>query len=425
MRTTKHDLDHEHIRCIRNSSLFDPNFYVFSNPNIEYSGVDPAVHYLFLGGFEGKDPSPRFSTNAYLKINTDVAADGINALLHYELYGRREQRTIASCEEYAQFLEISGSIVESTAPGGHRAAAQIETGRVTRGGLRRALKKRKRIRVIMYGVPNGDFMSALGPQAPVWEKMKEVEEVVAVEDSPDAAIPRSDNQELVSVIIPLTEESSKTFPRKFASLVADPESIDILADKARFGEFLSAHNVDVAYPRVYATPEEAEFPCVLKRPDIGGCKGVALADSYEQLHALLRHHSWFGHKILIQSYTKGNVEYVTHAVCLSGQIIWNCSFLYMMFGEYPMRGATKYFIERTETPGVIIHEIEKVTKILRYDGPLNIDYKMINGAPTIFEFNPRLGWSLTLGQNIDCLYDSLYAIIETALSRNISPAPAA
>jgi hypothetical protein len=56
--------------------------------------MDAALHYLVYGGREGRDPGPFFSTHEYLVRFPDVAASGVNALAHYEMYGRREMRKV-------------------------------------------------------------------------------------------------------------------------------------------------------------------------------------------------------------------------------------------------------------------------------------------------------------------------------------------
>jgi hypothetical protein len=54
--------------------------------------MDPAQHYLEFGGFEGRDPSPYFSSQWYLEQYPDVKAAGINPLLHYLQSGLAEGR---------------------------------------------------------------------------------------------------------------------------------------------------------------------------------------------------------------------------------------------------------------------------------------------------------------------------------------------
>jgi GT2 family glycosyltransferase len=51
-----------------------------------------AAYYLVPGWRAGLDPHPDFSTEAYLKLNADVAATGENPFLHYIVQGRAEGR---------------------------------------------------------------------------------------------------------------------------------------------------------------------------------------------------------------------------------------------------------------------------------------------------------------------------------------------
>jgi len=80
------------LNTIRNSYFFDEDYYLSSNRDVSAAGIDPALHYLVHGGFEGRDPGPAFSTCAYLESNPDVAAARMNPLIHYELHGRSEGR---------------------------------------------------------------------------------------------------------------------------------------------------------------------------------------------------------------------------------------------------------------------------------------------------------------------------------------------
>ena len=43
---------------------------------------------------EGRNPSAEFSTKGYLKAHKDVAAQGVNPLLHYLEYGQLESRKV-------------------------------------------------------------------------------------------------------------------------------------------------------------------------------------------------------------------------------------------------------------------------------------------------------------------------------------------
>ncbi|AWN43592.1 VCBS domain-containing protein [Methylobacterium durans] len=74
-------------------ALFDGAAYLAANPDVAASGLDPLLHYHLFGWKEGRDPSLFFETTAYLAANPDVAAAGIDPLEHYLAYGRREGRS--------------------------------------------------------------------------------------------------------------------------------------------------------------------------------------------------------------------------------------------------------------------------------------------------------------------------------------------
>jgi glycosyltransferase involved in cell wall biosynthesis len=70
-------------RALRKSGLFDEEFYRRRYPDVAATGVDPVVHYLLYGAGEGRDPSERFSTAAYAAAHAELASSGINPLVHY------------------------------------------------------------------------------------------------------------------------------------------------------------------------------------------------------------------------------------------------------------------------------------------------------------------------------------------------------
>lgn len=95
-RLRRHPAPNPHqpeVDAIRRSSLFDAAWYLTTYPDVAGSGIEAALHYALYGGIaENRDPGPWFSTHAYLQANPDVAQLGLNALFHYETHGRREGR---------------------------------------------------------------------------------------------------------------------------------------------------------------------------------------------------------------------------------------------------------------------------------------------------------------------------------------------
>jgi GT2 family glycosyltransferase len=63
--------------------LFDSDWYLKTYPDVAAAGVNPLMHYLTSGGVTGRNPSALFDSAWYLSTYPDVAAAGINPLMHY------------------------------------------------------------------------------------------------------------------------------------------------------------------------------------------------------------------------------------------------------------------------------------------------------------------------------------------------------
>jgi len=80
------------LSVLRSSDLFNNSWYLQHNPDVRAAVMDPAEHYLYYGGFEGRDPGPGFSSAGYLAAYPDVKKARVNPLVHYLLYGMQEGR---------------------------------------------------------------------------------------------------------------------------------------------------------------------------------------------------------------------------------------------------------------------------------------------------------------------------------------------
>jgi hypothetical protein len=90
----QYKLEFHYLFIIRSSGSFDRSWYLAQNPDVAQAKVNPLLHYLRFGGFEGRDPSPNFCSAFYLDMYTDVKSARINPLAHYLRYGRKEGRKI-------------------------------------------------------------------------------------------------------------------------------------------------------------------------------------------------------------------------------------------------------------------------------------------------------------------------------------------
>ncbi len=86
----KQYLHYKHLKLLKRSSLFDVEYYLRHNLDVQAIGMNPAKHYLLFGGFEGRNPSRSFDTLLYRYQNPEVVRLGINPLIHYLQCSDRE-----------------------------------------------------------------------------------------------------------------------------------------------------------------------------------------------------------------------------------------------------------------------------------------------------------------------------------------------
>ncbi|WP_200285743.1 glycoside hydrolase family 99-like domain-containing protein [Rhabdochromatium marinum] len=71
--------------------LFDTGWYLAENPDVAAAGLQPLLHFLEWGAAQGRRPHPLFDSGWYLTQNPDLPT-GINPLHHYLAQGATEGR---------------------------------------------------------------------------------------------------------------------------------------------------------------------------------------------------------------------------------------------------------------------------------------------------------------------------------------------
>jgi len=71
-------------RLIKNSGLFDRDYYLRANPDVAKLRIDPIRHYLIHGAAEGRNPSADFNTRDYIRSHPELlsADSSANPLVH-------------------------------------------------------------------------------------------------------------------------------------------------------------------------------------------------------------------------------------------------------------------------------------------------------------------------------------------------------
>jgi hypothetical protein len=67
---------------LRGTGLFDPAWYLETYTDVARCGVDPGLHFLLYGVFEGRDPGPNFSCQEYYQAHPGLKERRVNALFH-------------------------------------------------------------------------------------------------------------------------------------------------------------------------------------------------------------------------------------------------------------------------------------------------------------------------------------------------------
>ncbi len=84
----------EDLRLLRTTRLFDAAWYSARNPDVGWSGMDPALHYLMYGRHELRDPGPDFDAAWYMQQNAQAIPPGSDPLLYHLRHGAAEGRPV-------------------------------------------------------------------------------------------------------------------------------------------------------------------------------------------------------------------------------------------------------------------------------------------------------------------------------------------
>ncbi len=87
-----HFADQKEVDIISQSGLFDADWYTSQYSWIDFTKIDPILHFTKEGVKLGFNPNSLFITRYYLQENPDVHNSGINPLVHYIRYGENEGR---------------------------------------------------------------------------------------------------------------------------------------------------------------------------------------------------------------------------------------------------------------------------------------------------------------------------------------------
>ena len=98
-------------RTLLLSGLFDADFYLRANPDVQQAGVDPLRHYVAHGDAEGRSPNALFSPTYYRRHAAGAVPPYANALEHYLNEGERSGLRPHAAFDPRAYLEVNSALV--------------------------------------------------------------------------------------------------------------------------------------------------------------------------------------------------------------------------------------------------------------------------------------------------------------------------
>jgi hypothetical protein len=273
------------------------------------------------------------------------------------------------------------------------------------------------LKVVLYGIPYGDWNAALA-DAGLWRSLEVVSEVSRIPAFPFLVRRASEN----TVLIPMKSAHAARAPRGSAGLVAEARTLQVLDNKKAFQSFIEENGLTACCPVAYRSPEEARFPCVVKRLDLSGSVGVVVATSRDHLDEVLRSPVFAGRPHLLQALVPGDIEYTTSAVCDGGRILWHWTSASAMPGHSVIKTEDNDKNRATvDLPPAVQRQLEAILAPLAYRGPCIFNFKLAeDGTVKLFEINPRFGGSLLQPSQTDRLREAMGCILTRAVTSRVA-----
>ena len=167
-------------------------------------------------------------------------------------------------------------------------------------------------------------------------------------------------------------------------------------NKQFFANYILKNKLNQFFPKIYLHNDNSNTNVVVKPPYGGNSLGVYLENINNISPQVFKQN-------VVQEYIKSDTEYTGNFVVENGKIIY--CFAYSRY--YGNRNYIKHDAEdntiqhRVEIKPKHIAQFEQFLMPVKYTGPCNIDYKLINDNIIVFEINSRLGGSLTFSNHTE------------------------
>lgn len=221
--------------------------------------------------------------------------------------------------------------------------------------------------------------------------------------------------EKITLILPVSESEIRYFYQKGINFINDIPlvlvnslTLFIALDKFKTVEFLEQYNLP--YPKTQRQDEQLtlNYPIIAKSNAGSGSKSIILIEDELDLNYVKRK---FPNHILQEFLPEDEGEYTCGLFCSSKGII-----RYIVFRRDLMSGFSVFgqIVENESIDRLLV----KIAKKLNLRGSINVQLRIVNGLPYVFEINPRFSSTVRF-RDLFGFKDVLWAI-EDQLNREIS-----
>ncbi len=201
-----------------------------------------------------------------------------------------------------------------------------------------------------------------------------------------------------------------TFPVKI--IMNSPDILDIFLDKQKTAVFLKAVGLDVPVTLAPGDVTVGDLPVLIKPRCSAGSKNMAVIRNQAQLDGFRQEHSHDLDKYIAQELIDVSDAEFTCGVWRGGDVLRYCAFRRKLQG-----GMTGF--ARVERISAIDLALEKIARAIKGDFFINVQLRLREEIPYIFEINPRFSSTVMMRHKIG--FQDLIWTLDRALGRPESP----
>ena len=202
-----------------------------------------------------------------------------------------------------------------------------------------------------------------------------------------AAVNRLIQEHEIDILIPISEPELRNIEKNYYKddffgitvIMANLQSLQVGFDKKLTADFLAQHRLPFPDTQLISEYNKSTFPVLIKSRDGSGSKSIHLVKNQEEMDLFQKIYPAFIAQEYLPSY---GGEYTCGLFrSTSGEI------RDVVFKRKLMGGFSGYGI-REEHPAIsqLLHQL---AIFLDLKGSINVQLRLVNGTPVIFEINPR------------------------------------